>query len=216
MSFDLLAPHYRWMEWVLAGGKLQRCRTAFLASVPAPRRALLLGEGNGRFLVELLRMHPGVDVVCVDSSRKMLECARSRLQRSGLDGNSVEFVQANILEWSTKAGQFDLIVSHFFLDCFRPEQLLVIMERLSAVAAPDAQWLLADFREPAAGWAKWRARLILQAMYLYFRRFTKLPAARLTAPDQLLEQHGFVLNQRRLFEWGLLHSDWWVNRGRAG
>ena len=29
-SFDLLAPHYRWMEFVLAGRKLQECRTVFL------------------------------------------------------------------------------------------------------------------------------------------------------------------------------------------
>ena len=216
MSFDLLAPHYRWMEWVLAGGKLQRCRTAFLHSLPAPRRALLLGEGNGRFLVELIRAHPGVEIVCVDASRKMLECARARLQRSGLGTGSVEFVHANILEWSPKPHQFDLIVSHFFLDCFRPEQLAGIMDRLSTAAAPEAQWLLADFREPPAGWARWRARLILETMYLFFRRFTKLPAARLTAPDPLLERHGFVLNQRRLFEWGLLHSDWWIHDGRPG
>ena len=27
MSFDRLAPHYTWMEAVLAGPRLQRCRT---------------------------------------------------------------------------------------------------------------------------------------------------------------------------------------------
>ena len=55
MSFDLLAPHYRWMEWVLAGEKLQRCRTAWLEVLPAPARVLILGEGNGRFLEALMR-----------------------------------------------------------------------------------------------------------------------------------------------------------------
>src|SRR5439155_22241467 len=34
MSFDTLAPHYRWMEFILAGKKLQRCRTAFLDEIP--------------------------------------------------------------------------------------------------------------------------------------------------------------------------------------
>jgi len=37
-NFDFLAAHYRWMEWVLAGRKLQRCREAFLGSIPPPRR----------------------------------------------------------------------------------------------------------------------------------------------------------------------------------
>ena len=46
MSFDLLAPHYRWMEFILAGEKLQRCRTAFLDELPAARNILLVGEEN--------------------------------------------------------------------------------------------------------------------------------------------------------------------------
>ena len=72
MSFDRLAPHYRWMECVLAGSKLQRCRTAFIDNVSVARRALLLGEGNGRFLVELFRARPDIHVTCVDASSAML------------------------------------------------------------------------------------------------------------------------------------------------
>ena len=63
MSFDRLAPHYRWMEAVLAGGKLQRCRTAFLNEVKDARHALIVGDGNGRFLSALLRANPSVRVV---------------------------------------------------------------------------------------------------------------------------------------------------------
>jgi len=38
MSFDVLAPHYRWMELVCAGDLLQRCRMAHLARVPTARQ----------------------------------------------------------------------------------------------------------------------------------------------------------------------------------
>lgn len=51
MNFDRLAPFYRAMETLAAGGKLQRCRLAFLGEIPIPRRVLLAGEGHGRFLV---------------------------------------------------------------------------------------------------------------------------------------------------------------------
>jgi hypothetical protein len=81
---------------------------------------------------------------------------------------------------------------------------------LAAAAAPEARWLLADFQEPAAGFAKWRARAILEVMYLFFRWAAALPASELTAPDSLLAQCGFKLRERRIFEWGLLHSDLWV------
>ncbi len=212
MSFDLLAPHYRWMEGVQAGSKLQRGRTAFLSALPAPRRALLVGEGNGRFLVELLRVHPALRIVCVDASARMIECARTRLRAHHRDADAVQFVHADLLEWSPPPESFDLIVTHFFLDCFSPAQIAGIVARLAAVAAPDAHWLLADFHEPPSGWARWRARWILRTMYLFFRWTTRLPAARLTPPDPFLEEHGFALRERRLWEWGLLHSDLWARR----
>jgi len=79
MSFDSLAAHYRWMEWLLAGRKLQRCRTAFLRRINPPREVLLLGEGNGRFLEALLQAHPQARVTCVDASAAMLERARARM-----------------------------------------------------------------------------------------------------------------------------------------
>ena len=175
MSFDFLAPHYRWMERLLAGSKLQRCRTAFIQEIPTPRRVLLLGEGNGRFLAELTVKYPDAEFTCVDASARMLQCASERLHRRGLAKANLRFVHADVLEWQPD-GPFDLIVTHFFLDCFQPEQLERIVGRAAAAAAPRARWLLADFCEPKTGWAKWRARLILKSMYLFFRIATRLPA----------------------------------------
>lgn len=211
-NFDLLAPHYRWMEWVLAGPKLQRCRAAFLHSLPAPRRALIVGPGHGRFVVELLRRHPQAQCTCVDSSRRMLDATRQRLAAEGLDIGQVNFVHADILRWPAPNAAYDLVVTHFVLDCFRPEQLAQVLPVLAKAATPDARWLLSDFQEPSGGLAKWRARAILEMMYLFFRWAASLPAYELTAPDPLLAQCGFKLRERRTFEWGLLHSDLWVSQ----
>ncbi len=214
MSFNLLAPHYRWMEWLLAGGKLQRCRTAFLPALPRPRHALLLGEGNGRFLTELLRAHPGARFTCVDASARMLDCTQARLNRDGRNASAGRFIHANLLEWIPPAGEFDLIVSHFFLDCFPPDQLEAVIQRVTEAAMPSARWLIADFREPPGGWRRWRARCILQSMYWFFRRATALPAQQLTPPDETLQRHGFTLVERQLHEWGLLLSDVWEFCGK--
>jgi ubiquinone/menaquinone biosynthesis C-methylase UbiE len=214
MSFDLLAPHYRWMEWLLAGRKLQRCRTAFVEAIPRPQRVLMLGEGNGRCLVELLRAYPEARFTCVDASRRMLDRARARVRAHGLRDERIEFVHADVSGWQAPLEKFDLLVTHFFLDCFRADQLAKMIPHLSAAATPGARWLLADFREPAAGIAKWRARGILQAMYFFFQQATRLPASRLTPPDAFLQQSGFVLRERSLFEWGLLHSDLWQLEAR--
>ncbi len=210
MSFDRLAPHYRWMEWVLAGDKLQQCRTAFLRSIPTPERVLLLGEGNGRCLVELVRAYPAAKFTCVDSSERMLQCAEERLKRKAVPSACVEFIRVDIHDWSPPRAKFDLVITHFFLDCFTATQLAQLVPRIAESSAPNARWLLADFCEPQSGVAKMRARWILRVMYWFFQRMTRLPASRLTPPDSFLQQGGFVLRERRVHEWGLLHSDLWV------
>ena len=48
MSFERLAPFYRAMERVLAGGKLQHCRTVLLPRLGLVREVLVVGEGPGR------------------------------------------------------------------------------------------------------------------------------------------------------------------------
>jgi ubiquinone/menaquinone biosynthesis C-methylase UbiE len=204
MSFDTLAPHYRWMERVLAGQKLQRCRTEFLAKIPGPNRALLMGEGHGRFLTAFVKRFPQSEVVCVDASEKML----AQAQQSVMSPIKIEFVRADIFHWEPQK-DFDLIVTNFFLDCFTPAQLTTVIKKLTHAATAEANWLVADFCEPVSGWKKWRARWILTSMYLFFRVATKLPASHLTSPDTLLIENGFALQNRAVYDWGLLHADLW-------
>ena len=209
MSFDLLAPHYRWMESVLAGEKLQRCRTAFLDELPAAKNILLLGEGHGRCLVECCRRFPNARLTCVDASAAMLHQARRQLARQNLESAHVDFIHADVLEWSPGTETYDLIITNFFLDCFPPEQLEQIIPRLAEWMTPDANWLIADFQTAATGLKRIRSRLILWSMYVFFRTVTRLAAKQLTVPDSLLERAGFKRLRRHESEWGLLHSDWW-------
>lgn len=216
MSFDLLAPHYRWIEFVSAGDELQRHRTTFLGQIPGPRHALIAGEGNGRFLAEFRRQFPAAKITCVDASARMLALAKKRLARNGSDTSQIEFVRADVLNWQPPATEFDLVVTHFFLDCFHPEQIQMLVQKLSAAAGRDAHWLLADFQIPPAGLRRQRARLILWLLYRFFRATTRLPAGELADPGSFLKTAGFQLHRRHIGNWGLLRSDWWQRRaGKA-
>lgn len=212
MSFDRLATFYRPMEAVLAGRILQRARTSFLAEAVGRQRALVLGEGPGRFLTELLRTAPHIKVTVVEQSPGMVREAKRRIEKEGLDTSRVEFLAEDALAWSPLVRRFDLIVTHFFLDCFGPEQLENLIDKLGETATEDARWLLADFCIPERGWRRLRARAIHAAMYSFFRATTRLSATRLTPPDGFLCLAGFQLVERRLFNLGLIHSDLWTRR----
>ena len=157
MSFDTLAPHYPWLEFVLAGEKLQRCRKAFLHHVPRAEHILLLGEGHGRSLVECRRRFEGARITCLDASKHMLFQAQRLLAKSGLESDSVEFINADALGWGLPIKTYDLIITQFFLDCFRPDQLELLLGRLAGSATPNANWLVATSKFRQRDWGGFAA-----------------------------------------------------------
>lgn len=212
MSFDTLAPYYRAMEAVAAGGIMQRCRTAYLDEVSDCRQALLLGEGPGKFLAELLQSNPRVQITCVERSPRMIAEARRQLAKHELNGTRVKFVPADALHWQPADKKFDLVTTHFFLDCFRSDELAGLITRVAASTTAQARWLHTDFRVPAHGWRRWRAKVLLALMYTFFRAATGLSASQLTPADDFLRAAGFRLVKRRLANFGLAHADVWLKQ----
>lgn len=209
MNFDHLAPFYQAMESLFAGGKLQCRRLAFLEEIPAPRRILLAGEGNGRFLPACARRFPDADIVVVDASKRMLETARRKFAAA-----NVEFVHADLLSWEPERDGFDLIVTNFLLDCFPADELAVLIARLGNLAQADACWLLADFQIPDSRLAGLRSRIILVLLYRFFRIACGMAADSLESPDQELERAGFSRIGKQTSEWGLLKSECWMRGPR--
>lgn len=212
MSFDPLAPHYTWMEKVLAGPRLQRCRVAWLEELAGCERILIGGVGHGRFLKRCAQRFPSARITSVDASAGMLQQARRRVVDAGVSLDRLDFIHASLPEWQPPAGEFDGIATHFFLDCFPPEELAQVIAALARGARPGARWLITDFTLPAGGWRRLRARAVHALMYAFFRPVTKIRARRATPPDAFLEHAGFTLQGRKTAEWGLLASDCWVRR----
>lgn len=210
MSFDRLAPHYTWMERVLAGGRLQRCRLAWLEALAGRETILIAGVGHGHFLHACARRFPRATIVSVDASAAMMRHARRRasLARPRLDG--LEFVHATLPDWIPPIDRFDAVITHFFLDCFAPGELEAVIAILAQSARRNALWAISDFAVPSCGLARQRARALHAMMYIFFRSVTGLSARRMTKPDPMLARAGFTLGGRRTFEWGLLQADLWV------
>ena len=191
------------MEWVLAGTLLQSCRTKHLPAIADSRKILLLGEGPGRFLYEVIRSGPAAEITCVDSSARMLKQARREIP----ENTRVAFVHADVFVFGFE--EYDAVATHFFLDCFPADQLRQLVPRIGRALKPGGVWLLSDFRLPDSGPQRWRAAILLKLMYLFFRTVTSLPARQLTNPDPFMEQNGLTLLKRQTASFGLLHSDLW-------
>lgn len=210
MSFDLLAPHYHWMEKFLAQGKLQRCRVHGLEAAMEAKEILLLGEGHGRFLEVLGKEGCQGKITCIDSSAGMLRVAETCAGQCGFAESQLEFIHADILDWELPGESFDFIATHFFLDCFDVDGLQRVVEKLGRAGVPGCVWHVADFACPEKGWKRLRAKAILWWMYRFFRPVTGLSARTLHDPDSWLGECSFSKLSSREWEWGLLRSSLWL------
>ena len=209
MSFDRLAPHYRWMEAILAGELLQRCRTRWLAEVRDSHRALLAGEGNGRMLGACATALPECEFTIIDQSEAMLTQARRRWERIG-GKQQVNFQCADLRDWRVETAGFDLVITNFFLDCFTSSELPRVIANLNAAASIQSRWMVTDFCVPPSGWRRLRARLVLALAYGFFKAATGISAGQIVSPDATLSAAGFALQRREWFNHGLLHADLWT------
>ncbi len=214
MSFDRLAPHYRRLEGLLAGSRLQRCRLTHLEHLAGCCSVLLAGEGHGRFLAAARLRWPTHHFVHLDASPAMQQAARTALQADGLTDRGIEFVTADLRTW-TSPPRFDAVVTQFALDCFDGHELPGVIHTLAGALRPTACWLWADFQVPDRGWRRWRARLIVAAMYACYRPATGLSARRIEPVAAHLHAHGFARRHRAESEWGLLAAEHWRRPGEG-
>lgn len=205
MNFDRIARWYHACEALAFGRTLQRARVALLSDLATPREALIVGEGDGRFLREFLRRFAGTNVTCVEASLQMIELSRRQIGRSA---HRVTFIQADIREVSLQAGAFDLIVTHFVLDCFRESDLARVVGKLGTAATRDAQWLLSDFVLPHTFLARQWSKLWLRMMYRFFRVVADIEAKELVDPTPFLREQ-FALVSQRQFRQGMVKSELW-------
>ena len=207
-DFDRVARPYRLLEYLTLGTALARTRAEHLHSLAAARRALVLGDGDGRFLAALLRLNPHLHATAVDSSRAMLHLLASRC---AFAAHRLSLHQADALRLTAPPGNpaFDLVTTHFFLDCFTDPQLARLIPAVRTRLAPGALWVVSDFRIPPTGLMRAPARLLVRALYLAFRLVTGLQPTRLPDFARHLHQAGLVRLRSRHRLGGLLTAELW-------
>jgi SAM-dependent methyltransferase len=204
-NFDTVARIYRFAEYLALGPLLQRARTHFLPELPPRHQALLLGDGDGRFLARLLPHRPHLSALAVDTSAAMLRLLRHRCQPYI---QRVRTLQASALTVTPSPGT-DLIVTHFFLDCLTQPELLTLAQTIAANTAPGTLWLLSDFAIPPTAILRPLAALYIRSLYLAFRILTGLRVTHLPDPQSALASVGFTRIARHEFLCGLIYTEIW-------
>jgi ubiquinone/menaquinone biosynthesis C-methylase UbiE len=202
-TFDSIASFYPLLEQMVFGSTLSRSRRLFSERLLSGENILLIGEGNGRFLFEMVRKTSAVSFTVVDSSARMLAAARRRIATVE-PCPPIELIHADILEWESLGGRYDRVVTHFFLDLFTPSDICQIVEKISRLATEDALWINIDFTSRYHGL---RQRFLMWAQYRFIRIAAGIEAARLFDPLPSMQAAGWEVLERRSLEsgWILAH-----------
>jgi hypothetical protein len=205
-NFDRLAGIYRWLEWLSFGPFLSRCRNASLDRLGHRRRALILGDGDGRFTTALLRTNPGIRIEAIDASPAMLS---QLVRRAGSLADRVKTCCTDARAWKPSEPDYDLVVTHFFLDCMSTKEIASLAARVRACVRPNAEWVVSEFAVPPGLYGKFVARPLVAFLYRAFGWLTGLQNRSLPDYRPALRQAGFRLTKHRHFLGGLLVAESW-------
>jgi SAM-dependent methyltransferase len=207
-NFDHIAKPYRWLEYLTLGKALENCRNHYLPHLLNRRRALVLGDGDGRFLARLLTQNPDLQTDAIDTSATMLQLLRKRCEAASPNAvTNLRTHQTNALTFPLE-DSYDLVVTHFFLDCLTQPELNTLIDRTANHLRPGALWLISDFRIPT-GPMQLPAKVIVRSLYLAFRILTGLRTTHLPNHATPLTEAGLtrIAHQHRLA--GLLTTELW-------
>ncbi len=212
-GFGRLAWLYESLERTVYGANLQRTRLALAGELVGARNILVLGEGDGRFLVALLTRFEAYRVTVLECSPGMISRTRVRLaQLPQATSERVTFWQADALTAPLPESRYDALVTNFFLDAFHETELPRLVARLAGCLEPGGLWLVSDFAPPPSverGLPRLLSRVLLPVMYAFFQIAAGLTAKHLTPSQPFLAGAGLGRKERRTFLAGFLYAELW-------
>ena len=207
-NFNPIARPYRWLEYLTLGKALEDCRIHYLPQLLDRRRALVIGDGDGRFLAQLLTHNLSLHADAVDTSATMLQLLLQRSKATAPNAATrLQTHHANALT-APLEGPYDAVVTHFFLDCLTQPELDSLISRIAPMLTPRALWLISDFRIPT-GPMRLPATLLIRSLYFSFRLITGLRTTHLPDHATPLTRAGLTRISRQHRLAGLLTTELW-------
>jgi len=209
-NFDGVASSYLFLETITFGNQLQKCRTSMISHLTNSKRALVLGEGNGRFLEAFCKANPLAEILVIDESPRMLDLAKRRIANANPPiNNQIEFRCANVFEILPLTGTFDLIVCNFFLDCFTSSEIGQLLGLFRQMLFGEGLLVVGDFRKPHSIFGKIIGEFILKFMHVFFQKTAGISATQLTDLHTILLERSFQKAVEKKLFFGFLNSSIW-------
>jgi tRNA (cmo5U34)-methyltransferase len=199
-AFDRIAGVYDRLARLVFGKAFVQSQLVFLNRLRAGDSVLVVGGGTGWWMKDLVKINPEIKITFVEASEKMIGLAKRGIAQN----NSVRFIHGTH-EHIPAGEKYDAVILFYFLDLFRNEVLLSVIERLHTSLRRDALWLITDFVEGK----KWHS-LLLKIMYKFFHYVADLQTQSLPDWKRKMSDAGFKQVDEQAFFGRFIMASLWA------
>lgn len=118
-------------------------------------KVLYLGAGTGEDA--LMAARAGAEVTCIDISQGMLDRVHRKLEAEGL---TAELICQNAFDHE-RIGYYDVVASNYFLNVFRREDMVRMLNFTATLVRPEGKYLVADV-------ARSQGNILSQAFNIFY------------------------------------------------
>ncbi|MEQ8926001.1 MAG: class I SAM-dependent methyltransferase [Fulvivirga sp.] len=180
-NFNSIAFIYDKLAHIVFGKAIIESQQVHLGHIKNGKSILICGGGTGQILRKLDALNVSLKVDFVEKSRGMIERACRHAPFKNLQ---VNFINQDIFD--VDLGEYDVIVTPFFLDIFSRSNLVKLIATLSASVKPKGCWINTDFKISNVWWKK----VMILFMYLFFRLTANLEGKKLHDFELLIIKSG--------------------------
>lgn len=105
-----------------------------------------LGCGTGTMTIWLKQHYPSVKVIGLDADPAILEIARTKAERAGVD---ITFLEANATDIPLPDGAMQSVVSSLFFHHLRTEQKRAVLAEVLRILQPGGELHISDWGRPS-------------------------------------------------------------------
>jgi ubiquinone/menaquinone biosynthesis C-methylase UbiE len=147
LGYKILTPLYDPIVAVTCREKKFKQALLIQAGIKEGHRVLDLGCGTGTFAVQIKRLIPSAKVISIDGDEQILEIARSKAERAGVD---VEFRRCYSSQLPFDNNSFDRVVSSLFFHHLVIDQKISTIREVYRVLKPHGEIHVADWGKPTS------------------------------------------------------------------
>lgn len=173
-------------------GKIRKAQREFINVIKDDSKVLIIGGGTGWILEDIMKTATP-SITYIEASIKMVARAEKRKYPNG----QIEFI--NEAYTGQNLGEFDFIMTPFFLDLFEGEDLKKMMYSINNALKTNGYWLFTDFNQEIELQKRSWKRKLLRILFWFFRSTCNITSKQLGDFGSIFNQLGMQRTGRKYF-----------------